>query len=405
MSFFLLGAAQALSTSNNNNNHQQQLHFFIGGLGYCGARLAARLRQEFPLSEISGCVRSPDSQRIKQTALNDIQCRVHVLDLDQNYVGLDADGERDLSRATHIIQTIAPLADFDRDPLLALHRNVLQGSSHLHWVGYLSSTGVYGDHQGEWVDEDSSPLKCQDAKSLARVQAEQEWRTLEKQPELICVDCFRCGGIYGPGRGPLFSPASGNSRSRSDNPDDDAIIDNDPPKYVNRILVDDICAALVAVIRTTLPEEATRENGDSRPAVKRGLGSVYNLVDDDPAPRRTVVKHVQQILLQPSSDNQQQESNNGPEEGAGGETPTKAPTRMYDTEVRSKSGTPVAAESSGVEVAGTTLTSKATPSCDGVCNLAASCEDSIVGTQNVTTPHSVPVLLVVLDPIPGDRQY
>jgi len=351
--FFLGGTAHALSTPTPKNQQQQQqqqkqqhnqLRFFIGGLGYCGSRLAERLRREFPSCEISGCVRSCGSQRSKQIAMNRIDCRVHVLDVDQNYVGLDGGGQRALSQATHIIQTIAPIADFDRDPFLTLHRDILlpssshstttnttttttaaaaaspssssssssspSSSTNLQWVGYISSTGVYGDHQGAWVDEGSSELKCQDAKSLARVRAEQEWRELEQESvkqtgtNTIRVDCFRCGGIYGPGRGPLFSIGNGGS-SKSSRDDLDSTTNNgdDPPKYVNRILVDDICAAMVAVIRKTLSQDVDGPNdGSSPPAGSANtVGSVYNLVDDDPSPRRDVVKCAQQILLQASS--------------------------------------------------------------------------------------------------------
>ena len=161
----------------SSGSTQQPFRFFIGGLGYCGSRIAIKLRHEFPDCEISGCVRSESSkQGIDADSLADV--KVHVLDLDQEYRGLDEAGLDDLFQATHIIQTVAPIADFDRDPLLALHGATLEKSKSLQWVGYLSSTGVYGDHGGDWVDE-TSELRCQDAKSLARVKSEIEWRQME----------------------------------------------------------------------------------------------------------------------------------------------------------------------------------------------------------------------------------
>ena len=132
------------------------------------------------------------------------------MDLDDSYTGLLQDGLADLVAASHVIQTIAPIADFDRDPLLALHGDELSKSKALQYVGYISSTGVYGDHGGDWVTEESE-LRCVDAKSKARVLAEQEWSKLESSSSSGSgdggprVDCFRCGGIYGPKRGPLFS--------------------------------------------------------------------------------------------------------------------------------------------------------------------------------------------------------
>jgi nucleoside-diphosphate-sugar epimerase len=275
------------------------LRFFIGGLGYCGSRLAARLRNEFPDCTISGTVRSQTrKQSILADRLVEEKCgsnlRVHVLDLDENYVGLDQEGQRDLTLATHVVQTVAPIADFDRDPLLALHGKILhESNSDLQWVGYLSSTGVYGDHGGNWVDEDSN-LNCKDAKSLARIEAEKEWRRLEEarwnrnQKCDTRVDCFRCGGIYGPGRGPLNSVLLSSSGASLEDIADlskgrEADVST-PTKYVNRILVDDICGALVAAIKANLQID------------RRSPGKIYNLVDDDPAPRRSVMAEAQRLV-------------------------------------------------------------------------------------------------------------
>ena len=258
-------------------NQPSVLHprVFIGGLGYCGSRLAERLRQEFSENvHIVGTVRSQE-RRQRSAALNQWVDSVHVLDMDNEYLGLDAKGKEDLIQATHILQTIAPIADHNRDPLLALHGELIQSATSLRWIGYLSSTGVYGDHGGDWVDE-NSPLLCIDVKSRARVEAENEWRELATSLGSPRVDILRCGGIYGPGRGPLFS-----------NSDDLTvpIESNSTPKYVNRVLVDDICGAVVAAIRT---------NG-AKPATDSGGVGVYNVVDDDPAPRREVVMYARHL--------------------------------------------------------------------------------------------------------------
>ena len=302
---FVVSLSNILHSPPSTTSMAEPLHFFIGGLGgYCGSRLAVRLRQEFPEAAIAGCVRS----EARRTGLALPNVAVHVLDLDHSYVGLCGSNSKavvDLERATHVIQTIAPIADFDRDPLLAWHGRVLEHSPNLQWVGYLSSTGVYGDHGGAWVDEDAD-LQCTDAKSMARVRAEQEWRTLEdhrrqqqqQQDENLepsqypstRVDCFRCGGIYGPGRGPLSSalvanmrkdpdtlPASENLSQQQDEADT-------VPKYVNRIHVDDICEALIAAIKTNIKDP------------QKWGGSTYNLVDDDPAPRRLVVAEANRLV-------------------------------------------------------------------------------------------------------------
>jgi len=226
---------------------------------------------------------------------------VHVLDLDDNYSGLSSEATADLQSSTIVVQTVAPIADFDRDPLLALHGPVLESSEALQYVAYLSSTGVYGDYGGDWLTEDSE-LRCVDAKSKARVVAEQEWCKLEPADDQNNndndsnagprVDCFRCGGIYGPGRGPLFSSLSSLNEALA--AETDELPQQTPAvmKYVNRILVDDICGAVLAAVEGDRP---------------RCGGRAYNLVDDDPAPRKQVVAEARR-LLSPSPEEVQGQS-------------------------------------------------------------------------------------------------
>jgi len=222
-----------------------------------------------------------------------------VLDLDNEYIGLDSKGVADLLGADTIVQTVAPIADFDRDPILAFHgESLMEGlsssSSALKYVAYISSTGVYGNHNGEWVaeeeDESSSSevLRCTDAKSLARIQAEKEWGKLEYRkendavsniPNFPRVDYFRCGGIYGPGRGPLFSPLESLTESISSPEEDDV----GEVKYVNRIIVDDICSAILSGAKGNRPYYSG--------------GRAYNLVDDDPSPRRAVIAEARRLIL------------------------------------------------------------------------------------------------------------
>ena len=207
-----------------------------------------------------------------------------MLDLDDNYCGLSSEGIADLQSSSHVVQTVAPIADFDRDPLLALHGDALESSETLQYVAYLSSTGVYGDYGGDWVTEDSE-LRCADDKSKARIVAEQEWRKLEPNDSYSQsgprVDCFRCGGIFGPGRGPLFSSISSLNEALAAEAEETPQITSAATKYVNRILVDDICGAILAAVE-----------GD-RPLCG---GRAYNLVDDDPAPRKEVVAEARRLL-------------------------------------------------------------------------------------------------------------
>ena len=293
------------------------MRVFIGGLGYCGSRIAAAIHVSYPECVISGTVRSTerhDAMLASPPAW--LTGNVHLLDLDDGYTGLLHNGGEDggegsggideLKSATHIIQTIAPIADLDTDPLLSLHGSEIMDSDQLQYVAYLSSTGVYGDHDGEWVNEEPE-LKCIDAKSMARVRAEGEWMQLESGDgsDGIRVDCFRCGGIYGPGRGPLFSSMEslnaaladdeGEAENAGGNNENDETQQQQRtavPKYVNRIMVDDICGAILASI-----------SGERC----RCGGRAYNLVDDDPAPRRAVVAEARRLLLSKDSKQPQRE--------------------------------------------------------------------------------------------------
>jgi nucleoside-diphosphate-sugar epimerase len=163
-----------------------------------------------------------------------------------------------LAQATHVLQSMAP--DQGGDPVLAAHAAEL-AAARPEWVGYLSTTGVYGDHQGGWVDE-STPLSPATARGQARVTAEQGWQALG-----LPLHIFRLAGIYGPGRGPFEKVRNGTARR---------IIK--PGQVFSRIHVDDIAQVLAASIAHPKP------------------GAVYNVCDDDPSPPEDVLAHAAHLL-------------------------------------------------------------------------------------------------------------
>ena len=163
-----------------------------------------------------------------------------------------------LARASHVLVSMAPGPE--GDPVLARHREELR-QARPDWVGYLSTTGVYGDHQGDWVDE-TTPLTPATARGLARMRAEAEWQALG-----LPLHIFRLAGIYGPGRGPFEKVRNGTARR---------IIK--PGQVFSRIHVADIAQVLEASI--------TRPNP----------GAVYNVCDDDPAPPEDVLAHAASLL-------------------------------------------------------------------------------------------------------------
>lgn len=163
-----------------------------------------------------------------------------------------------LSRASHILISAAP--DAGHDPVLRDFGEAL-AQARPEWVGYLSTTAVYGDHGGAWVDEDT-PLTPTTARGRARVAAEAAWRGTG-----LPLHIFRLAGIYGPGRGPFEKVRDGTARR---------ILK--PGQVFSRIHVDDIAGALLASIDRPLP------------------GAVYNICDDDPAPPEDVLSHAAGLL-------------------------------------------------------------------------------------------------------------
>lgn len=156
-----------------------------------------------------------------------------------------------LARASHILSSVPPGGD--GDPVLNAHGNALQGK----WLGYLSSTGVYGDTRGAWVDE-SAPTGT--GRRTARAQADTDWLKLGAR-------VFRLPGIYGPGRSAIERANEGKARR----------IDL-PGQVFSRVHVDDIVSGVIAAIESDAPTGA------------------YNLADDLPASQNAVIEEACRML-------------------------------------------------------------------------------------------------------------
>ena len=172
-----------------------------------------------------------------------------------------------VGRATHILVSAGPSEA--GDPVLAAYGDALAGGLGGKWVGYLSTTGVYGDHGGAWVDEET-PLAPSTRRGRWRVAAEAAWRAVADR-EGAALHLFRLAGIYGPGRGPFAKVRAGTARR---------IVK--PGQVFSRIHVDDIAAVLLASI--------------DRPEAGPGEAVAYNLCDDDPAPPEDVIAHAAALL-------------------------------------------------------------------------------------------------------------
>ncbi len=166
-----------------------------------------------------------------------------------------------LEGVTHLLISAGP--DAAGDPVLGLlGAQIARIAPGLRWVGYLSTTAVYGDHTGGWVDETTPPTPAS-ARGHWRVEAENAWAAIPDLP----LHIFRLAGIYGPGRGPFAKVRAGAARR---------IVK--PGQVFSRIHVADIAQVLAASLARPNP------------------GAIYNLCDDDPAPPQDVIAHAAELL-------------------------------------------------------------------------------------------------------------
>ncbi len=171
----------------------------------------------------------------------------------------------ELAEATHLLVS-APPSDMGDPVLRQLGERLADCGDRFSWVGYLSTTAVYGDRNGGWVDESDVPAPST-RRGKWRLQAEQGWQQLF-QRSAVPVHIFRLAGIYGPGRGPLALIRSRKKTRQTVK----------PGQVFNRIHVDDIAGSLHASMMNPNP------------------GAVYNLCDNCPAPPEEVADFAAQLL-------------------------------------------------------------------------------------------------------------
>ena len=203
----------------------------IFGLGYSAGVLAARLKGP---SAVGGWT-------VRATGRNG----------DLDFADRDA-VEAALAGSSHVLSSVPP-APGDGDPVLAAYGEALANCG--AWLGYLSSTGVYGDTVGAWVDESAA---IGSGRRTARAEADLAWQALGAR-------VFRLPGIYGPGRSPLDRVANGNAHR----------IDQ-PQQVFSRVHVEDIASGVVAALA--------------------GPPGVYNLADDLPASQNAVIEEACRLL-------------------------------------------------------------------------------------------------------------
>jgi nucleoside-diphosphate-sugar epimerase len=220
------------------------MRFFCFGMGYTGQALARALAASG--WEVAGTRRSAGPDRLAFERARPL-----------------ARPDAALSGVSHLLVSVPP--DELGCPVLDLHGGDVAGLKDLAWIGYLSTTGVYGDRGGDWVDEASEPRPTHE-RQRRRLAAEAGWLALGRQAGLA-VQVFRLAGIYGPGRSMLDAVLAGTARR---------IVK--PGQVFSRIHVADIVTVLSASMAKPDP------------------GAIYNVADDEPASSACVVAHAAKLL-------------------------------------------------------------------------------------------------------------
>lgn len=220
----------------------------VFGLGYSGAAVARHAAASG--ADVAVVTREPGSPAAEA--------------LRAQGIGVAAFSAPPLAGATHVLATAAP--GEGGDPVLAAHGQAIATAAP-RWLGYLSTTGVYGDRDGAWVDETSAPSPGQ-PRSLRRAAAERAWADVAARAG-AGLDLIRLGGIYGPGRSPLDEVRAGAARR---------VVKRG--HSFSRIHVDDI-AGLVSAAMARPPAVPVR---------------VLHGVDDLPAPSADVMAEAARLL-------------------------------------------------------------------------------------------------------------
>ncbi|WP_019013434.1 SDR family oxidoreductase [Elioraea tepidiphila] len=228
-------------------------HLLVFGLGYTGGVIARTARASG--WQVTVVTRDP--------------ARAEARALAQGGIGVApfADPAAALAGATRLVATAAP--GEAGDPVLARHADAIASAPALRWIGYLSTTGVYGDRGGAWVDENTAPAPGQD-RSRRRRGAEHAWEAMAARRG-ASLDLIRLAGIYGPGRSALDDVRSGRAQR---------IVK--PGHAFSRIHVADIAGLVLAAM--------------ARPDGVR----VLHGADDLPAPSAEVIAEAARLLGLPS---------------------------------------------------------------------------------------------------------
>lgn len=230
------------------------MRLIIFGAGYSGKAIGKLLGSEG--ASVAGTTRSAE----KGKALEEAGIRPFVFD----GTSLSPELTAELAETTHLVQSIAPGSE--GDPLIRLcgQAGIKALLPKLEWIAYLSTVGVYGDHHGAWVNEETE-LKPVSVRSVERVEAEQAWQVVAARDNLPLA-ILRLSGIYGPGRNTFMNLANGTARR---------LVKKD--QVFNRIRVEDIATATAFLAGPK-------------------TGGIFNVTDDLPSPPQDVVTEAARLM-------------------------------------------------------------------------------------------------------------
>lgn len=245
-----------MSTALREQKTNMPQNLLIFGFGYTAHFLAEKLRE----TQFTVTATTRDNNTVGFNS--NLNCE--LIDFTEKNI------EQTLATTTHILISTPPSEDVG-DPVIANFSHLLKKyMKNIQWIGYLSSTSVYGDHQGRWVDE-SSPAITPGILGNARLSAEHEWISLT-QAYQVPLTIFRLAGIYGPKRNILARLMAGKQ---------DTIFKEN--HFFSRIHVEDIASAIIAAMQN----------------ITKGV-TIYNIADDEPAPSYIVDEYAAFLLNRPA---------------------------------------------------------------------------------------------------------
>lgn len=227
-------------------------NLFIFGYGFSSTAIAAACKDQF--DQIIGTTRNAENfSKLETDGLTPA-----LFDGEK----LTPQTQEYLNTASHVLISISPNENGDR--VLNICRSALAKNKKLKWIGYLSTVGVYGNHEGAWVDE-TSECRPVSKRSVERVAAENAWQEFSTENN-ISLAIFRLSGIYGPERNAFMNIEKGIARR---------LIKKD--QVFNRIHREDIGEAVCCAIKMT-------------------ASGIFNITDDEPAPPQDVVTLAHELL-------------------------------------------------------------------------------------------------------------